>query len=132
MKKNVLVADDNRVMVDVLRFNLDQVGLDTTIARNGREAWNVLQRGGIDLLITDYQMPLMNGEELCRNIRHDERLAGLPIILLSAKGFELDIERTQAELGLRAILFKPFSPQQLVELVMTCLEPQPEATPVPA
>lgn len=122
--KNILVADDNRVMLNIVRFNLERAGFDVTIARDGREAWERLQGGDFDLLITDYQMPRMNGEELCRRLREDASLSDLPVIILSARGLELDLSRLQEELGLHKVLFKPFSPSHVVETVRACLNEQ--------
>jgi len=120
--KKILVADDNRVMLNIVRFNLERAGFAVAVAQDGREAWKLLQAGGVDLLITDYQMPRMNGEELCRRLREDPSLSNLPVIMLSAKGLELDLARLQEELGLHEVVFKPFSPSCLVESVRACLK----------
>jgi len=117
----VLVVEDNRVMADVMRFNFNRAGFSTTVALNGRIAWDLLQTEVFELLVTDLQMPEMDGDELCRRIRSDLRLAGLPIILLTAKGMELDRDRLTRELGLSLILYKPFSPRQLVSAAMECV-----------
>jgi CheY-like chemotaxis protein len=101
-------------MADVMRFNFNRVGFSTKVALNGRIAWDLLQTETFELLVTDFQMPVMDGEELCRRIRSDSRFAELPIILLTAKGLEIDRDRLTRELGLSLILYKPFSPRQLV------------------
>lgn len=119
--RRVLIAEDNRALADVTRFNLTRAGFVVTVARNGKEGQEHLQRARFDCLVTDYQMPLMNGEELCRWIRTQPALDDLPIVLLSAKGLEVDQERMRTELGVRAFLFKPFSPRELAETVTECL-----------
>ncbi len=119
--KRILVADDNRVMLNIVRFNLDRAGFDVTVARDGSEAWELAQDGNFDLLITDYQMPGMNGEELCRRLRQHTSLGNVPIVMLSAKGLEVDLSRLQGELGLYQVIFKPFSPSRLVATVQACL-----------
>lgn len=116
-RPELLVADDNRVIADVIRLNLERAGFGVRVARDGVEAWNLLQSQAFDLMITDYQMPGMTGEELCRKLRNDARLVGLPVILLSAKGLELDMPQLTQELALSAIMFKPFSPVKLIECV---------------
>ena len=68
---SILIAEDDRVMSDVIRFNLERAGHQTTVARSGTEAWQMLQTQPFDLLITDYQMPGMTGEDVCRAIRRD-------------------------------------------------------------
>jgi CheY-like chemotaxis protein len=120
--QHILVAEDNLAMADVVRFNLRNAGFTVTICRNGQDALGTLHEQAIDLLITDYQMPGLTGEELCRAMRQDPRLMHVPAILLSAKGLELDVDTLRNELGLQAVLFKPFSPRELTQLVRTTLE----------
>jgi len=117
----VLVVEDNRVMGDVMRFNFDRAGFSTAVALNGRLAWDLLQAETFALLVTDLQMPEMDGRELCRRIRADSRLVHLPIILLTAKGLEIDRDQLTRELGLNLILYKPFSPRQLVAAAAECV-----------
>jgi two-component system alkaline phosphatase synthesis response regulator PhoP len=117
----ILVAEDDRTISDVIRFNLERAGYRVTIARNGREAWGLLQAMPFDLLVTDYQMPGMTGEEVCRSLRIDLPHLHLPVIFLSARGMELNVERMKEELGIETLLFKPFSPRELVEEVAKSL-----------
>ena len=117
----VLVVEDNRVMADVMRFNFNRAGFSATVALNGRIAWELLQLESFHLLVTDFQMPEMDGGELCRRIRAEPRFADLPIILLTAKGMEIDRERLQRELGVSLIMYKPFSPRQLVVAAEECM-----------
>ena len=120
--KPVLVADDQRVIRNIVRFKLEQAGFTVVTARTGTEAWDLLLAGDFGLLITDYSMPGMNGEDLCRRMRQDDRLKDLPVILLSGKGLEIDVARLQKELGFYEALCKPFSPNALVATVEACLE----------
>ena len=66
-------------------------------------------------------MPGMTGEELCRRMRKDSRLAEIPVILLTAKCLELDKDRLRSELGTSALMSKPFSPRELTQTVRDCL-----------
>jgi DNA-binding response OmpR family regulator len=113
-KKSILLAEDNRAIADVLRFNLQRAGFGVSVARDGAEAAALLQQDHFDLLITDYQMPRMSGEELCRQARR-EHDGDLLIFLCSAKGFELDINHLMKELDIRRVFFKPFSPREIVQ-----------------
>ena len=117
----VLIADDNRAMAHVVRFNLERAGYDVTVARSGLEALTHARHGEFDLVVTDYQMPGLNGEDLCRALREDSRYARTPFVLLSAKGLELDLDRLEEEVGFSAVLFKPFSPKALVDQVAALL-----------
>ena len=127
LKLRVLVVEDNRVMADVMRFNFNRAGFDASVAYNGKVAWGLLQIESFQLLVTDYQMPEMDGNELCRCIRAEARFANLPIILLTAKGLELDRERLTRDLGVSLILYKPFSPRQLVAVAQEWTSKSPSA-----
>jgi CheY-like chemotaxis protein len=123
----VLIAEDNAALADVIRFNLSRVGLAVTVARHGQEALDMLRASRFDLVVTDFHMPQLSGQELCEQMRLDPQLELIPVILLSAKGLELDAERLRRELGVRAVLFKPFSPRDLARTVQQHLAAQCEA-----
>jgi CheY-like chemotaxis protein len=113
----VLVAEDNLAMGNVIGFTLKKAGLDVIHVVSGEMAWRLLQEQQFDLLVTDFQMPGMNGDELCRRIREQPRLAALPVILLTAKALEIDTAHYRETLGVSATLAKPFSPRELAQLV---------------
>lgn len=113
----VLVAEDNAVLSDVLQFNLIHAGFDVRVAADGQEAVALLESSPVDLLITDFQMPLMNGEALCRYVREQPHLRYLPIIVCSAKGMEMDKERLSDELQVARLVYKPFSMRDIVASV---------------
>ncbi|MFN0195850.1 MAG: response regulator [Planctomycetaceae bacterium] len=117
LKKRILIAEDNRVMSSVLRFNLERDGHDVTVAFSGTQAFEFLKNDRFDLLFTDFQMPGMEGNELCRHVREDSRHAGMAIIMCSAKAFEIDIEKLQKEYGIAKVIFKPFSPMVVKQLI---------------
>jgi CheY-like chemotaxis protein len=112
--KRILAVDDNRAIVNVVRFALEQAGFSVTVARNGLAAWEILQNEDFDLVVTDYQMPEMTGEMLCQRMRETDRLKSVPVVLLSGKGLELDLARLQEELGVSEVIFKPMSTKSLV------------------
>ena len=142
----ILLAEDNAVMAKVLSFNLSRAGFDVHSCGNGRVALEAAKVDTFSLIITDYQMPEMNGEELCREIRALSAYQNTPVILCSAKGFEIDADRMKQELGISSLVYKPFSPDHVVELVRSHLsdtgskqsdstnlhEHQASATPVAA
>ncbi len=115
--KRVLVAEDNVVLGDVIRFNLQRSGFEVTLARNGNEALRMVESRPFDILVTDYEMPGIDGEELCRRVRNDADLNGLRIVMCSAKGLEMDREEIKARLCIEAILYKPFSIRELTTLL---------------
>lgn len=118
----VLVVEDNPVLADVLRFNLQRAKLDVTVALDGATALDYLRSASVDLMITDYQMPGLNGAELCSLVRQEPKLARLPIIMCSAKGCELDLRMLKESFGVAQVIHKPFSMRQIVDLVRTLIE----------
>jgi CheY-like chemotaxis protein len=119
--KHVLVAEDNPALAGVVRFNLKRAGFGVTVARNGREALAAACQNTFDLVITDQQMPELTGTELCGELRRRDEYKRTPIIMLTAKGLELDVEDLRRRLGVSAALPKPFSPAELICLVEDCL-----------
>ena len=113
----ILLAEDNAVMAQVLSFNLSRAGYEVSVCRNGRLALEAAMSESFDLVITDYQMPEMNGEELCRELRQLPACETTPVILCSAKGFEIDARQLSIELGIAEVIYKPFSPERVVDLV---------------
>lgn len=126
----VLVADDNPVLAEIVRFNLQRAGFEVTVARDGEEAFQHLAARSYAALVVDYQMPRCNGEELCRRIRYDLGNTDLPICLLSAKGLELDSGKLNRDLGVSRVMFKPFSPSELVGVVKELCAGSAAARPV--
>lgn len=119
---SILIAEDNRAMAQVLRFNLEHAGFQVCVAHDGLQAVGMLQDAAFDLLITDYQMPHMDGAELCRQVREELKLTNLPIVLCSAKGLETDAANLVATQQIEQVFFKPVSPQAIVKFVKSLLE----------
>jgi len=118
-KGKVLVVEDNAALSGVICFNLVRAGFDVTAATNGRAALDMLQKGGqFDLVLSDQQMPMLTGIQLCENIRQLPGHKKTPFILLTAKCMEIDKVKLQQQLGVTTALPKPFSPSELV----TCIE----------
>jgi len=127
-QKRILAVDDNATILKVIRFLLEQTGYDVTTASNGSEAWDLLETEDFDLVLTDYEMPEMDGAALCRQIRQTDRLAGVPIIMLSGKGLKVNWDRLRDELEVYETMLKPFSPTTLTATVAACLEKQEAST----
>lgn len=118
----VLIVDDNRAMTQVLRFNFERAGFSTCVAHDGLEAVRQLQERNFDLVLTDFQMPHMDGAELCRQIRDVMQLTDLPIVLCSAKGMEADAANLVVLYGVNQVFYKPISPQAVVSYVRRLLD----------
>ncbi|TWT40143.1 response regulator [Botrimarina hoheduenensis] len=115
--RRALVAEDNAALARVIAFSLRKAGFETTITQDGAEAWEQAQANDFNLVVTDHQMPHLTGVELTERLRGLERYALTPIVLLTAKGLELDSERLAEEYRVAALLIKPFSPSELAKLV---------------
>lgn len=121
-ERHILVVEDNSALASVVRFNLERAGFQVTVAHNGRVAWEAVQTEVFDLIITDQQMPEMTGCEFCERLRAVDQLRSIPVIMLTAKGMELDLPRLRAELGISATFLKPFSPKEIVREVEVQLD----------
>lgn len=115
--KRILVAEDNAMVGGLIYRQMEGAGADCTIARDGSEAWKLLESESFDLLVIDDFMPGMNGSDVCRLARQDPRLAGLPIIMVTARYVEQEVKWLQAELGVQAVVAKPFDPAVLQRVV---------------
>jgi two-component system, chemotaxis family, chemotaxis protein CheY len=124
-----LVVDDNVALARVTQFALTRAGFDARIAGNGRKALEFAQAELFDLIISDQQMPEMTGLELCRRLRATAEYVHTPIILLTAKGLELELPTLQRELEISAIFPKPFSPSEVVSTACQLLNAAVAATP---
>ena len=116
-KTHILVAEDDATVAMITAFSLERAGYSVDIAPNGQDAMNKANVKRFDMVITDEQMPLMSGQELCRHLRHDKRYAETPIIFVTGKRLEMQTARIEDELQVAAIMGKPFSPQALVDTV---------------
>ena len=119
--RRILLVDDQTHIRKVAELALRTLECDLLTAEDGQEAWDVIQAKRPDLLVTDVQMPRMNGIELLRLIRTSPEFASLPVILLTAKGFELSTE-DRAFCATCQLVCKPFSPAALARDVKQALE----------
>lgn len=122
MTKRILLCDDELHILRAAEFKFSRAGYQVICASNGEEAWSIIDRDPPDVLVTDCQMPLLNGLDLARRIKDHPATCNLPVIMLSAKGFELSAEQLREEYGIVKLLCKPFSPRELFGLVESILE----------
>lgn len=111
--KRVLVVDDEIHIVHVVAIKLRNNGYEVITADNGAEALEVAQQESPDIIVTDYQMPVMTGLELVKELRENETTKDIPVILLTARSFAVSKEQ-QEELQISTCLSKPFSPRELL------------------
>jgi len=114
---NVLVVEDSPAMRTLIASTVEEIdGVSASEAESGFEALKALPRGDFALIITDINMPDINGLELIRFIRDNERYRETPLIIISTESSQRDRERGLA-LGANAYLVKPFEPAELKETV---------------
>jgi DNA-binding response OmpR family regulator len=112
-----LVAEDDRALADIIRIALVRAGYQVTVAHDGMKARAYATQSKFDVVISDYQMPLLNGRLLLSGIRAGGASQGALLFLCSSKSFEIDIDQLRTELGLTAVFFKPFSLGELVATI---------------
>lgn len=116
----ILVADDDRDIRDLVSFKLTQAGHRVIAVEDGAQALAQARENSIDLMVLDVMMPGLSGMDVTREVRGDPSLAGVPIILLTAKAQEVDVEAGFA-MGADDYVAKPFSPRELVSRVQAVL-----------
>jgi two-component system alkaline phosphatase synthesis response regulator PhoP len=115
-KKTILIADDESHILNVVSLKLTNAGYTVLTAVDGQEALELATAQRPDLLITDYHMPQLSGLELCQRLRQNPATAGIPTIMLTARGYDLEPADTEQN-GINCMLSKPFSPRQLLATV---------------
>ena len=116
----ILIAEDERDIRDLIAFTLRFAGHEVVAAANGEEAVQMAPEANPDLILMDVRMPRMTGYEACRAIKANPDLRDIPIVFLSAKGQESEIQ-TGLEVGAEEYLLKPFAPDQLTDRVKAIL-----------
>jgi len=128
MIKKVLLCDDEIPILRAAEFKIKKAGYDVRIASDGQEAWEMIQADCPDILVTDCQMPRLDGLGLVDRMRRHEATRDLPVLMLTAKGFELEGDDLAERLSIRELIAKPFSPRQLLETIERILEEQEQAS----
>ncbi len=112
-QKKVLVVDDEIHIVHVVAIKLRNNGYEVVSANNGAEAYELACEVQPDIVVTDYQMPVMTGIELVEKLRENEQTKHIPVIMLTARSFAISKEQ-QEQLCISDCLSKPFSPRELL------------------
>jgi DNA-binding response OmpR family regulator len=121
MLKRVLLCDDEIHILRAAEFKLKKAGYDVQIAGDGQEAWEAIQRQKPDIVITDCQMPRLDGFALVARLRENPETQNLPVLMLTAKGYEVSHEEMAEKWQIIAVIAKPFSPRELLQKVNSIL-----------
>ena len=119
-KGKILVVDDEIYIVHILDFSLGVEGYDVMTALDGEQALAKVAQDKPDLIVLDIMMPKLDGYETCKALKSAPETRDIPIILLSAKGRNVD-QKVGFEVGADDYITKPFSPRKLVERINSIL-----------
>lgn len=118
--KKVLIVDDSISMRQMVSFTLKQGGFDVVEAEHGQDALNKLQGTTVDLIITDLNMPVMDGITLIQNVRKQPALKTKPVLMLTTEGLASKKEQGKAA-GATGWIVKPFDPEKLLQTIAKVL-----------
>jgi CheY-like chemotaxis protein len=113
---NILIAEDEHDIRELLNFTLTFAGHSVTAAKNGAEAVELAPKVKPDLIMMDVRMPRMTGYEACRHIKALDGMQDIPVVFLSAKGQDEEVQNG-LEAGASAYIIKPFMPDELIRRV---------------
>ena len=121
MAGKILIVEDDKNILKLIRYNLEKEGFDCITTITGEDALKTLDTESVDLVILDIMLPTIDGLEVCRRIRKEQAYAHIPIIMLTAKGEEVD-KVVGFELGADDYMVKPFSPRELILRIKAILK----------
>lgn len=112
----ILAVDDSRTMLETIRLTLEKENYHVDVSPNGQEALSLMNSNQYDVILTDYNMPGMDGIALTKKIRESARHGMVPVIVITTES-ELDIKMLGKEAGATGWIVKPYRPEQLVAVV---------------
>jgi DNA-binding response OmpR family regulator len=130
-KGKILVVDDEIYIVHILDFSLGMEGYEVITALDGEQALEKVKTEKPDLIVLDIMMPKLDGYEVCKNIKSSADTQHIPVILLSAKGRNVD-QKLGFDVGADDYITKPFSPRKLVERINQLLGQTVSERPTPS
>jgi len=120
MTTRIMIVEDDPDICEILQYNLEQEGIDVVIFHDGNQAIESIMKNPPDLLLLDLMLPGLNGLEIARIVRKDERLFNIPIIMITARSEEMDILQG-LEQGADDYITKPFRPREVIARVKALL-----------
>jgi two-component system, OmpR family, alkaline phosphatase synthesis response regulator PhoP len=130
-KGKILVVDDEIYIVHILDFSLGMEGYEVITALDGEQALEKVNAEKPDLIVLDIMMPKLDGYEVCKSIKSNASTQNIPVILLSAKGRNVD-QKLGFDVGADDYITKPFSPRKLVERINQLLGQTVTERPTPS
>ncbi len=127
IEEKILIVEDDRHLSKLLKYNLDKAGFSSSVVESGEDVFHALGRETFHLIILDVMLPKMDGFEVCKKIRQDSKFQKIPIVMLTARGEEID-RIVGLEIGADDYVVKPFSPRELILRVKGLLRRSTSAT----
>lgn len=125
-KNKVLIVDDEAHIRHVMKLKLENAGFEVLLAEDGEQALEIAIQHLPSLVITDYQMPYMDGLTLCAMLRGREETRCIPCMILTARGLHLDQEEFNQS-NIASVMSKPFSPREILDCVKQLIDGQPSS-----
>jgi len=123
VRQRIVLIEDEKDIIELVRYNFRKDGFEVASFVSGKEGLEHLRRSPADLVLLDIMLPDLDGLEICKRLRAEERTKSLPVIFLTAKGEEID-RVLGLEIGADDYVVKPFSPRELVARVKAVLRRQ--------
>ncbi|NOX33448.1 MAG: response regulator [Deltaproteobacteria bacterium] len=123
MSYSILIVDDSLPMRSVIKRTFKAAGYGNSEfheAANGREALELMKNGWIDIVVTDYNMPVMNGLEFILTLKKDDLLKDIPVVVISTEGNETRIKEFM-DCGAAGYITKPFTPETIRDIIIRIL-----------
>ncbi|MDD5437222.1 MAG: response regulator [Candidatus Omnitrophica bacterium] len=117
MSKKILVVDDEQDIMDVATVRLKHLGYEIIPAVDAEEALVILQKVTPDLILLDLLLPKMQGDELCKRLKSDDKFKKIPVILFTASAVRPSLPESMEDMGADDCVLKPFDPQELLSKV---------------
>lgn len=117
MGKRILVVDDEPDILALTTLRLKKTGYEVIEAIDAEEALAILEKQSCDLILLDLLLPKMQGDELCKKLKNDEKFKNIPIILFTASGFLSSLPKKIIETGADDFIIKPFEAQELLNKI---------------
>ncbi len=114
--KTILIVDDEAHIVHIIRYKLEREGYHVLTAADGQEAYDLAQLEDPDLIVTDFQMPVLSGFEMCVKLHESDVTADTPVVMVTARGHKLSPSEL-ANTNIRQMMCKPFSARELLVVV---------------
>lgn len=121
MSAKILLVDDEPGVRESVQAYLEDSGYQVRTAAGAKEAWEILQKEPLDLVISDLMMPQVDGHQFLKQMRDDPRFVAMPVVFLTARGMKSD-RITGYQAGCDAYLSKPFDPEELIAIVQNILQ----------